>query len=248
MLHLNDIAAFLDQLFHSARYGDDQHGVYRASDRPVRRLGLALEPWPGLGAWVVAERLDALWLHRPWQLSASALPSTIGVLADHLAFDEQLTLGYNPRLAAALGLDALDVLGTKDRRPIGMIGVVPPQPAAVFQRRVADLFGGLEATLPAAAPDGEVRRAAVVGAMTDALVRAAAAQGATMYLTGQLRQPARTAVADTAMHVLAVGHHRSELWGLHALAAALREHWPTLEVVVRDQGSGIRDQGRIVRE
>jgi len=72
---------------------------------------------------------------------------------------------------------------------------------------------------------------AVVGAMTDALVREAAERGATLYITGQFRQPAKLAVAQTQIGVIVVGHRRSELWGLQALTGVVRERWSGLEVV-----------------
>ena len=78
----------------------------------------------------------------------------------------------------------------------------------------------------------EVKRVAVVGAMTDALVREAASRGADLYVTGQFRQPARNAVIETGINVIVVGHRRSELWGLRALAGVVRERWFRLEVII----------------
>ena len=63
----------------------------------------------------------------------------------------------------------------------------------------------------------------VAGAMTDALVRAAAAAGAVLYVTGSWRAPGSAAVAETGIDVLALGHERWERWGLGELAARLAE-------------------------
>ena len=68
--------------------------------------------------------------------------------------------------------------------------------------------------------------------MTEALVHEASERGADVYITGQLRQPGRVAMLDTGIGVIAVGHKRSEAWGLRALAHVLRERWATLEVVL----------------
>jgi hypothetical protein len=48
-LSLVVLAADLDQFFASARFPQDQNGIYRPSQRPVGRIGLALEPWSGIG-------------------------------------------------------------------------------------------------------------------------------------------------------------------------------------------------------
>ena len=68
--------------------------------------------------------------------------------------------------------------------------------------------------------------------MNDALIREAADRGAGLYLTGQYRTPAQAAVNETGIAVAAVGHCRSEAWGLRALADVLRERWPELVILV----------------
>ena len=230
MVTLDSIASFLNHFFDSQRFGDDQSGVFVPSQRPVRRLGLALEPWPRLDAWARQAQLDALFLHRPWTIIERRLDPDIGVLAYHLAFDECLTLGYNPRLAAALTMTNLAVLGKRSGRPLGMIGDVPSQDFAQYRTHATEVFGGNETVLSGDAP--LVERVAVVGAMTDVLVREAVTRGAAIYITGQLRQPARAAVDDTGIAVIEVGHRRSEVWGLRALAGVLRERWTGLTVVL----------------
>lgn len=230
MIQLTDLQIFLDRYFAVERYGDDQGGVYHQSDRAIRRIGLALEPWPRLAAWVERERLHALFLHRPWKLRPDDLRPDVGVIAYHLAFDERLTLGYNPRLADALHLIQPEILGEKNDRPIGMIGAAPEQTFTSLCRTCGSIFGGVDET--SSSRSDQIRRVAVVGAMTDALVREAAERGADVYLTGQCRQPARVAVAETGIGVIEIGHRRSEAWGLRALAGVLRERWAELSVVL----------------
>lgn len=229
MISIDELAQFLDHFFAVERYGDDQGGVYRAATRPVRRLGLALEPWPTIDQWANAERLDAVFLHRPWKLAPWQLPE-LGVLAYHLAFDERLTISFNPHLADVLQLTAIETLGEKAGRPIGMIGEVPQQSFADYVALLDQVFGQHDEAL--APIDEQINRVAMVGAMTDALVREAAERGAQIYVTGQIRQPAREAVRATGIGVVAIGHRRSEIWGLHALAGVMRERWSQLEVVV----------------
>ena len=237
---LNDIVNFLANEFTVDRYPDrEQGGVFLPSSRPVRRLGLALEPFPELAGWAVNNQLDAVWLHRPWQLDLSTLPLDVGVIHNHLPFDEHLTMGYNVRLAAQFGVhNSLEPIGFKQasretgeplpQRPIGMLFEADAQDVSKWIRRTEQLFGGCDRVEPGR--QTAVGRVAVVGAMNDALIREAAGRGAGLYLTGQYRPSAQEAVAETGIAVVAVGHRRSEEWGLRTLARLLHERWPELTV------------------
>jgi putative NIF3 family GTP cyclohydrolase 1 type 2 len=229
-ISLQSLANFLDEFFAVEEYDSDQNGIYRPSNRPIKRLGIALEPEMGLTDWANTDKLDALFLHRPWRLQIDELLPDVGILSYHLAFDERLTLGFNPRLANALGLKKLEVLGHKEGRAIGMLGEAVSHKFQTLCDRVEAIFGGCEQIrLPA---QNTVRRVAVVGAMNDALVREAADRVAQVYITGQWRQPGELAVTETGIGVIAIGHRRAENWGLRDLAAILRERWVGLEVLL----------------
>ena len=227
---LADLAAFLDRTLRADQFAglDDPHGIWHGTEQPVAAVGLLLEPWPGLQAWVDAKKLGALIVHRPWDVPLHDL-GDVGVLGYHLAFDEAMTLGFNPTLATTMGLDAPEVLGRKADRPIGMIGAIPNTAIDNYVTFLAGVFRGLDRADYGGRKT--VGRVAVVGAMTDALVREAATRGADLYVTGQSRVPARAAVEESGIAVVAIGHRRSEEWGMRALAAALRGRWPTLRVL-----------------
>lgn len=231
LIFLEDIREFLDRLFLVHCYNEaERGGVYLPSSRRIKRFGLVLEPGTQLKEWALANSVDGLFLHRPWKLQPSQLPSNVGVISYHLPFDERLTLGFNRRLAEVLGISSITVLGHKDTRAIGMIGDVSIQSFSNLSNCINQVFGGYEQVL--AAEQTEVRKIAVVGAMTDLLVREAADKGADVYITGQLRQPALEAMQETKIAAIAIGHRRSEAWGLRVLAGLLRERWASLEVII----------------
>lgn len=230
------LAEFIGELLDARAFPDEPPAVFVPSDREVRRLGLALEPAPGVADWVDAERLDALFLHRPWGVEDAGLPADVGVLASHAPFDHRLTVGHNPDLARDLGLRDPRPFAEKDGRAIGMTGGVEPADAASFIGRVAHLFGGLDEVLPGRTE--AIRRVAVAGAMTDALVRDAAARGADLYLTGQIRQPGLRAAAETGIRVVAVGHARGEAYGLRLLAGMIeRRFGGAMTCILRTRGT-----------
>ena len=229
-LSLSALAAYLDDYLGTVNIPDDQRGIYHPSERNVRRIGLALEPWTGIDRWVKQKDLDALFLHRPWRLDMQTLPDDVGILAYHLAFDLTLTLGLNPRLANVLQMTHLVPCAYKENLPLGMLGNIPVTSTNSFLEMLTELFG----TPPSVEKNTHetVSRIAVVGAMTDSTIREAAEQGAHLYITGQFRQPARAAVNETGITVAVVGHKTSELWGLRTLASLLHERWAHLDVVV----------------
>ena len=231
-----ELSDFLSFYLFAERFGDDQNGMYKASnkpDKPVKRIGLLLEPFPKLADWTKKNRLDTLFIHRPWKLEKMKPPEEeVGVLAYHYAFDELLTTGYNPRLADVLLMEGLEVLGHKEGRPLGMIADVPRTELQAFRAQVEEVFGGLEGVYFKAEPEEEVTRVCVVGAMRDKLVREAHERGANVYITGQYRDHAQGAVDDTDMNILEIGHERCERWGLRALAGVLRERYADLFVTI----------------
>ncbi len=246
-IYLNDIARFLQTELTTDRYPvSEQGGVYHASDRPVSRLGLVLEPFPELPQWLADNQFDALWLHRPWHLDLAVLSTDVGLLHHHLPFDEHLTIGFNPRLAERLNAqNPPEPLGFKQAisedgtplppRPIGMLITVPEREFDAHLYPIRDEFNGYDRAEMGRHPT--ISRVAVVGAMTDALVREAADRGAQLYLTGQYRKPAQEAVNEVGIAVIALGHRRTEEWGLRTLAALLQTQWPGLGVMAHQSGA-----------
>lgn len=225
MPNLTEIVEFLHVVMDTARFPEDERGgIYVASSRAIRRIGLALEPWSTLPSWMEHEDLDALFLHRPFNLDRGRIPPTRGVIFMHAPFDERLTVGYVPRLAEVLGLRSRAPMGDKGGRPLGMIGelAVPVTPTT-WRRMVAEIYGGVEDVWNYG-PD-VIRKVAIVNAMTPALVQEAALRGVQAYLTGQLREPARATCKNQLIAAYSVGQRRAELWGLRTLAGMLRERW-----------------------
>src|SRR4028119_2385687 len=172
MLSLDELAQFLNRYFAVHHFRDDQGGVYRHSTRSIQRIGLALEPHAHLYQWANDRQLDALFLHRPWKLEPEQLEPDVGVISYHLAFDERLTLGFNPRLAEVLGMSQIEVLGEKQGRVIGMLGKISPQSFENCFSHIDGIFGGKDKAYPGSYE--QISRVAVVGAMTEALVEEAA--------------------------------------------------------------------------
>jgi len=194
----------------------------RPGPAEVHRLALALDPAdlpPHLEA-------DALFLHRHFRLGA-AFPA-LGVLACHDGFDDTLTTGENRTLAARLGWTALRTV--RSERAKGLSARPPQENWPELLAALEKEFGGHEAVLEPREP--AVSRLAVMNAMRPDLLSAVAAQGVQVYVTGQLRPGAISAARQLGMGVVALGHRRSEVWGLRRLADELETAFPGLACTV----------------
>lgn len=203
-----------------AELGEPQP-LRRAGPQEVRRLALALEPAdlpPELEA-------DALFLHRSRRVG-DGWPG-LGILSVHDGFDTHLTTGPNRRLALTLGwTDVQEV--TWEGRVVGLSATPPQKDCHELRAALHAELGGEDTSWPPD-PAAPPLRVAVMNAMNPALIGHAADSGVRVYLTGQLRPSAVPAARERGLGVIALGHRRTELWGLRQLARELGTAFPALE-------------------
>ena len=97
--------------------------------------------------------------------------------------------GVNTSLAAACGLTSTEPLDTEEGRPMGRVGDLDePVTLADFAARLAEALPSAPAGIRVAGPaEAPVRRVALLGGAGDGLVDVAAAAGADVYVTADLR-------------------------------------------------------------
>lgn len=192
--------------------------------RDVSHLLLALEP-PEDNHEVWDKPYEAVFIHRPFDLHLKSFRNSY-ILWSHDDFDNNMTVGYNPALAADLQLlqPLQDVFWTNKRgvnRRIGMVGRLDsPHPFGHYRSHVEQLFGGSEASKANNVP--HIRNVAVMGAFNPNLLhRMKAEHDVDLYITGQVRPAALEVAKELNIAVIAVGHQRCEAYGLQALASSL---------------------------
>ncbi|ADV67360.1 Nif3-like dinuclear metal center hexameric protein [Deinococcus maricopensis] len=192
--------------------------LWRPGPPDVRHLALALDP----DDLPQSPRADALFLHRAFRLGDRYAP--LGVLTAHDGFDAHLTTGQNHALAHALqwrDLRPLDHQG----RTYGLTATPPQATWPALLAALTDELGGVEETRP---PTRPAARVALMNAMRPELLQAAHDHGANVYVTGQLRPGALARAHELGVGIVALGHRRSEVWGLQQLARELRAAFPDL--------------------
>jgi len=195
--------------------------------RDVQHMLFALEP-PDDTPELKDRSYEAVFMHRPFDLHIRSFPNSY-ILWSHDDFDNNMTVGFNPALAADLQLlDPLQEVYWTNRkgteRCIGMVGSLDHrQPYGKYRHHVEHLFDGSDASKAHGVP--HVRTVAVMGAFNhDLLQRMKSEHNVDLYITGQVRQAAMQVAKDLNIAVIAVGHQRCEAYGLQALVTSLSEH------------------------
>ncbi|WP_309569845.1 Nif3-like dinuclear metal center hexameric protein [Deinococcus sp.] len=195
----------------------------RSGAQALTRVALALEP-RDLPDDV---NVDAVFLHRSHH--ANERWPGLGILGAHDGFDLHLTTGPNHRLARVLGWqDVLEV--TREHRVVGVNARPPQRTWHDLRTALQAELGGEDTSFPPT--DTVVTRVALMNAMTPALIEDARGQGVHAYLTGQLRPSAVPVAHACGMGVIALGHRRTELWGLRTLAREMEAAFPGLATQV----------------
>ena len=133
-------------------------------------------------------------------------------------------------------IDVYSLAGYPAGFGMGRIGrLARPVSAAALIRRVKRKVGLKQVLVagPGAAGGDEVVTVAACGAGScGSMFRAAAAQGATFWLTGEMRHHDALAAAAAGLTAVCLGHSNSERMTLGPLARRLREALPGLDVAV----------------
>ncbi|QFP77557.1 Nif3-like dinuclear metal center hexameric protein [Deinococcus sp. AJ005] len=217
---LHELTAWL-----RAEFGEAQP-LKRDGPQEVQKLALALEP-ADLPPEVDA---DALFVHR--SLRVGEKWPGLGVLSVHDGFDLALTTGPNHRLARALGWrDVREVVWKGELK--GITATPPQQNWDELRAALHAELGGEDNSWPPADTSGPLR-VALMNAMNPGLIEHVADGGVRVYLTGQLRPSASASAHARGMGVIALGHRRSEEWGLRRLAGELRSAFPGLQTSVHE--------------
>ena len=105
-----------------------------------------------------------------------------------------------------------------------------PQDWEALLETLEQEFGGWEELLTPR--ELRLERLVLMSTFRPEATRLAARVGAQVYLTGQMRSSGHNLALELGMGVVALGHRRSELWGLNQLARELSGAFPALELNV----------------
>ncbi len=152
---------------------------------------------------------------------AQLLRHDVSLLAYHLPLDAHLTLGNNAQLGLLWEINPLRQFGEQNIAWLGELAI--PLTLAAF----AEKIGQSVQRAPQMLGDGQkiVRRVAWCSGGAQGYFEAAIAQGADVYVTGEVSEPCFHLTQESGVAFIAAGHHATEQFGIQALGAHLAQQF-----------------------
>ena len=241
---LTRIVQHLDALLHVADipdYSGAVNGLQVENSGSVRRVAVAVDASLETIQGALDEGANLLVVHhglfwsgmqplrgRMYERIRRLIAGDLAVYGAHLPLDLHPTLGNNPLLARALGLDPVEGFGRYQNITVGVMGNADVETTELAARAdaIARREGGSLVTV-GVTPGRRTRRWALVtgaGASSDTL-REASAAGADTLIVGE--GPHHTAIEATELGiaVLYAGHYATETFGVRAVGEEIERQF-----------------------
>ena len=152
---------------------------------------------------------------------AELLRNDVSLLTYHLPLDAHPELGNNARLGKLLGLTEQGRFGEQNIACIGELE--PPQTLAQF----AAWIGGRLQRVPQVIGDNarNIRKVAWCSGGGQGYFEEAIAQGADVFITGEISEQSFHIANESGVAFIAAGHHATERHGIKALGEHLAERF-----------------------
>ena len=152
---------------------------------------------------------------------AELLRNDVSLLTYHLPLDAHPELGNNARLGKLLGLTKQGRFGEQNIACLGELE--SPQTLAQF----AAWIGGRLQRVPQVIGDNarNIRKVAWCSGGAQGYFEAAIAQGADVFITGEISEQNFHIANESGVAFIAAGHHATERYGIRALGEQLAERF-----------------------
>ena len=181
----------------------------------------------------IEEKADCIIVHHPngfWKGEERVLVGKFGermrrmmqngisLYGFHLPLDGHMEIGNNALIARALGLGNLEGFMREGERTVGIVGEFDD---SVSREGFVNLASGVfehgvqHAFLHGAAA---VRKVAICSGSGASAIGEAKALGCDTFVTGEIKENVPITVEELGFNLVACGHHRTEIFGVRALA------------------------------
>lgn len=234
---IHEYTAWLEKLLSISSFHDiSLNGIQiDAPERELKKVGFAVD---GVGATIdkaAEENCDILVVHhglfwgKPLSITGShyrrvkkALDSSLLLFAAHIPLDANIPYGNNAQIALALGMKEFDGFGEWDGKKIGVKGSLP---FPMTMDEIMLLLGGRGGMVIPGCRKDKIESVAVVSGSGSGDVMDAVKEGVDLFITGEVHHEVYHEALENGLSVLALGHYRSETYGVKALERLTRKKY-----------------------
>ncbi|GAB2882006.1 Nif3-like dinuclear metal center hexameric protein [Uliginosibacterium flavum] len=226
----------LEELLECGRFSDYcPNGLQVEGRAEIRRVVCGVSASRALIERAIEMQADAIIVHHGWfwrgedvrvtgirrRRLGMLLAHDINLFGYHLPLDAHPTLGNNAQLARVLGWQVDEPCR---EQPLVLLGKLPhAMPAGEVMRSVAARLAREPLLIGDA--EREVKRVAWCSGGAQGYFEQAIAAGVDLFLSGEISEQTVHLARESGVAYLAAGHHATERYGIHALAAYLTEQY-----------------------
>jgi dinuclear metal center YbgI/SA1388 family protein len=147
----------------------------------------------------------------------------ISLYGFHLPLDGHMEVGNNILIANAFGLQNVEGFLREGERTIGVVGeFAEPVSGEAFEELACGVFEhGVQHALMYGKPS--IKKVAVCSGSAGApAIEEAIALGCDAFVTGEIKEAVPITCEELGFNLLSCGHHRTEIFGVRALAAKIQ--------------------------
>ena len=239
-MRLDDFSRWLNDLLEPRAFKDYcVDGLCVEASDKVTRVVTGVSFRDRLIDAAIEEKADCIIVHHPngfWNGENRVLVGKFGermrrlmrhgisLYGFHLPLDGHMEIGNNVLIARALGLENIEGFLREGERTVGVVGEYAS--ARSREQFVEGAVGAFEHGVQHELFYGSdsIRKVAVCsGSAGAAAIEEAASLGCDAFVTGEIKEAVPIFVEELGFNLLSAGHHRTEVFGVRALAQKIQE-------------------------
>lgn len=251
MENRNDIVAYLNDYLAIDKISDkSMNGLQVEGAEEITKVALATdaalvtyEKAAAAGAQMLLVHHGFIWgglkyiTGRNYDHIKSLIDKEMNLYAAHLPLDMHTEVGNNAILANMAGLSRIQPFGEYYGNTVGLSGTLPAPVSVKSLETIFEKELDTEATTLAFGPK-EIRTIAIVSGGGASLLEEAIDKQFDCLVTGEGTHDKYHQAKEGNIHLMYLGHYKSETVGVIAVGEKLKKQFPGLETVFIDEPTG----------
>lgn len=255
MIKIQDISNYINQLApYNTKCDWDNCGLLVGdAEKEVKKIGFCLDLTAETLADGIKNDVDLIITHHPiifkaqknflsGNMAYELAKNGISAISAHTCYDVA-DVGVNDVLAAVLGLKNVTAIETDDCvKPMLRLGEVDEMTGEDFAKLVAEKLG---TTVRFVDSEKMISKVAVCGGAGMSFMRDVIANGADVFVTGDISHHEMLDSKDLGLSVVAAGHFETENPAIPFLKSKVEQKFSTVSTVLLKQSNPIKFIGQV---